>query len=274
MPERCSYCHDGTERQNLTGEYELGSPRQKCPKCGRVYFDAGYEENALHAYKLQPKKSDIFHPLLFFVLIVLPIDVGAIYRMMQDGLNRILLISAVLFTVFGVGRIWVALYPRVFRKKILREYDEERMQILNTTKYISDEFSSSLMRMSDVKYLYYLISHGVEVPEYFFSRIGQTMDQELVEELRAARTASQKAHEERLEREAKMRELRNELEYCEECLSMDSGTSEFEMLAKMNGMSPRVFRMHCESRTKKLRLEIQDQLTETDTKESERGEEK
>lgn len=253
MDERCSYCHDGTERENANGQHEIGCPRRSCPKCGRQYFDAAYEEDALHAYYLKPTMPDFIHPMLYFLVIVLPMDVLLVRRMLQDfTVPWALLFPLGLGTIYIFGKICRNLYPWLFRKRYNRKYEESKIPIFNGTEYISEEFSASLHRMSNEGYLYYLISHGVDVPDFFFERIGRSPDAARVEELKAERRElyERRARKERLGR------LREELAYYEECLSMEATSTEFAILAKSSGMPAGAFRSRCETRAAQLRREL------------------
>lgn len=252
MDERCSYCHDGTERENANGQHEIGCPRRSCPKCGRQYFDAAYEEDALHAYYLKPTMPHVVRPLLSCLIIVL-INIRLVPKLMQ-GLTMpwFALASWGLASLFLIGRACVSAYPWLFRKRYNRKYEESKIPIFNGTEYISEEFSASLHRMSNEGYLYYLISHGVDVPDFFFERIGRSPDAARVEELKAARRElyERRACKERLGR------LREELAYYEECLSMEATSTEFAILAKSSGMPAGAFRSRCETRAAQLRREL------------------
>lgn len=255
MEERCSYCHDGTERENAAGQHEIGCPRRSCPKCGRQYFDAAYEEDALHAYHLKPTMPEIVRPLLGF-LIIAAINIRLIPKMLQ-GLTMpwFALFSWGVASLFVTGRACVYLYPWVFRKRYYRKYEESKIPIFDGTEYISEEFSASLQRVSSQEYLYYLISHGVEVPAFFFHRIGREVDMARVEELKANRRELY----ERRARKERMKRLREELAYYEECLSIEPTSTEFALLAKAGGMSAGVFRTRCESQAALLRKELAEQ---------------
>lgn len=253
MDERCSYCHDGTERENPVGQHEIGQPRRTCPKCGRTYFDTAYEEDALYAYHLKPTMPDFIHPLLYFLIIPLPMDVLVICKMLQGAtVPPALLFPLGLVTIFVVSKLCRVLYPWLFRERYYRKYEESKIPIFNGTKYISDEFSASLQRMSSEEYLYYLISHGVDVPDFFFERIHCTPDAARVQELQEAFRARREVRS----RAEKLRQLRTELEYYRECLSMDPDSSEFKMLATADGRTASGFWAHCQSRAAQVQQKI------------------
>jgi len=254
MDERCSYCHDGTERENPQGLHEIGNPYRPCPRCGRTYFDAAYEEEAVHLYRMKPEKPRFpFAPVIVLCLAILPVNVE-IFRQMLEGVSfywiRLIVFWGI--SAFVIFKVYKGLHPWIFRKKYYRKFEESKIPVFSGETFVSDEFSQSLQRMSREEYLYDLIAHGVEVPEFFFRRIGRTVDTERVEELKAER----QAHFEGRARKEQLRKVRADLAYYEDCLSMDQESRQFAAMAKAGGLSAGEFRTRCETEARKLRKKL------------------
>ena len=252
MDERCSYCHDGTERENPAGQRELGCPQRRCPECGQTYFDAAYEEDALYTYHQKPVMPRLIQPLVRAALIIV-LNIMLIAKMFQGfTVPLVIVLSWGLGTTAALVRSWVQLHPWLFHKRYLRKHEENKRAILDGWIYKSDEISRSIQRMSSEEYLYYLISHGVDVPDFFFERIHCTPDAARVQELQEAFRARREVRS----RAEKLRQLRTELEYYRECLSMDPDSSEFKMLATADGRTAPGFRAYCQSRAAQLQQKI------------------
>lgn len=249
--EQCSYCHDGTERMPDGSGREYDCPRRNCPRCGREYYDGCFVEPAIHFYELEPERPEILSWLVSSAIAV----VVEVLLLIRGGLAD-LPIPTVVFGAITVSLLIKThrrLYPYLRREEYNRKFHEDRLGYLRGEKALPQSLAQSLKRLSDEEYLYYLIAHGANVPDFFFHRIGLAPDCARVEELDQQR----QARAELRARKEKVCRLRDELEYYTELLSHGLDDTAFKTQAKMHGMTPDMFAEHCHSLVGSTRRELE-----------------
>ena len=106
----CPYCDMYTDRKELLRDFPpFGTPYRTCPKCGRVYFDPGYQEDAIAWFtdtggEFSPGGliASLFYngALIFYI-----IECIRTKRMSLIGFS-ILLIIALAFDIVFIRAIW------------------------------------------------------------------------------------------------------------------------------------------------------------------------
>lgn len=164
----CPYCDMYTDRKELLRDFPpFGTPYRTCPKCGRVYFDSGYQEDAIAWFtdtggEFSPGGliASLFYngALIFYI-----IECIRTKRMSLIGFS-ILLIIALAFDIVFIRAIWNRIRAKEYHQKIIDTLEGRRDEL-------PPEVAESMKRLSDRGYLDALRSHGVEVPEYFYQRL-------------------------------------------------------------------------------------------------------
>lgn len=121
---------------------------------------------------------------------------------------------------------------------------EERFR---NAERLDKELSASLKRLSNEDYLYYLIENEVDVPDYFFHRLGVQKDTERIEKARRQK-----------ELQYEIKRCRDELEYYEYYLSLGTDDWIFRQQAQSKGMEYMAFENYCREKA----LFCKEQLSE------------
>lgn len=243
----CPRCQQVAERYTIhitNGKEEqvAGTPRRRCPHCGCRYFDDHFYESALREYD-----AKAFSPSALLWSMVLIASIGSLV-MDGNGLTAPTVMN-VLDTVFAfvsVAMLLRALYIRRNRASLDARCQKKSEQRLDA-HCSDDELGQSLRRLSQEEYLYFLLANDVEIPEYFFRRIGCVRDTARAEKERERYAEEKRRLEERVEREAARKAAEAEREYYEYFLSLDPNGSLFRRHAQSHNMSPERFRKHCQS---------------------------
>ena len=189
-PPQCAFCCDGTRPTDPTDSPELGSPRRQCPRCGKTYFDNQYAEPALYLYSTKPVKPKFLLWLLgsvFFAVVLF------IYTVVMQGYRENLLSAIILAAalIIYLTRLIRALHARLHWDDFTEKFHQENIMCLQGIRKPPIPLDQSLDRLSQEEYLYYLLSHGTEVPEYFFHRIDCQPDPQRLEEAALQNEAAQ-----------------------------------------------------------------------------------
>lgn len=247
----CPRCQQVAERYIIritNGKEETApdTPRRKCPHCGHLYFDGHFYERALQEYNAKP-----FSPSLVLWSIVLIASIGSL---VMDGKGlaaptAMNILDAVLAFASVAMLLW-ALYIRRNQTALnarCRKKSEQRLD----AHCSDDELGRSLRRLSQEEYLYFLLANDVEVPEYFFRRIGCVFDAVRAEKESERCVDEKRQHAEFADREAAQKAADAEREHYEYFLSLDPNGSLFKRHAQCHNMSPERFREHCQSMVSK-----------------------
>ena len=166
---RCPRCGARIERPCPDGQTVPGSPLQKCPDCGRLYFDEAYEEAALTAYEA----ASINFPYIKILYALIPTAGALVYlrSYLRDPRSEYLIVLiafgalAVFFDVLLIAAIAKAI-RQSGRKKAFLDAIEGRAGEL------SAELRESMERLSGKDYLDALYKCRTYIPKYFYRRIG------------------------------------------------------------------------------------------------------
>lgn len=243
----CPRCQQVAERYTIhitNGKEEqvAGSPRRRCPHCGCCYFDNHFYESALREYD-----AKAFSPSVLLWSIVLVASIGSL---VMDGnglaVPTIMNILDSVFAFVSVAMLLCALYIRRNRASLNARCQKKSEQRLDAHGS-DDELGQSLRRLSQEEYLYFLLANDVEIPDYFFRRIGCVRDTARAEKEREHYAEEKRQLEDCMEREAVRKAANAEREYYEYFLSLDPNGSLFNHHAQSHSMSPERFREHCRS---------------------------
>ena len=167
---KCPNCRHRVERVNLQAG-NLGSPLSRCPYCQEIVYNPYVKEPALVIYEDKggdPNIWSVLNTILFntlFIVLLKPILQAG--RLTAPAWVALILCGG-LALLFDVG--WVRLFKV---RRHLEEYHQKQMDRLEgRAGEQSEELRESLRRLSQKKYLDELEKYGVEVPEYFYHRIG------------------------------------------------------------------------------------------------------
>ena len=166
----CPYCDMYADRKMLLNNWPpFGSPYRTCPKCGKVYFDSGYQEDAIVRFtdtggEITPGGLIVS---LFFTggLILYVIECISTKTIFWPGFLAVLIISLV-YDIGLIRAIWNRIRAKKYHQKMIDTLEGRRGEL---DSYLAE----SMKRMSDRGYLDALRARGVDVPEYFYQRLGE-----------------------------------------------------------------------------------------------------
>ena len=240
VPPQCSFCCDDTRPTDPTDAPELGSPRRQCPRCGKTYFDNQYAESALYLYNTKPVKPKfllwLFASVYFAVILFVYFAVMHGHR--ENWLSALTLVAALIICLV---RLYRALHARRHWDEFKEKFRQKNIMCLQGIKKSPIPISQSLDRLSREDYLYYLLSHGTDVPDYFFHRIDCQPDPHRLEEAARQHEATQKY----LKTLQTYYDLKAEAERFEHFLSLDSDDIAFRKQAELHNMTPPAFESYC-----------------------------
>lgn len=178
------------------------------------------------------------------------------YRMFQTGFENLLPETVFFFSIMTVASIALLLIA-LHRKENREEYEaarEKKMEERFRNAEQQDKvLAVSLNRMGNEDYLYYLIDNEVEVPDYFFRRIGIRRDTERIQNARRKKTL-----------QYEIRRCRDELEYHEYYLALGTDDWIFRQQAQSKGMEFQAFEDYCRAQAEICKQK----LTELEAEES------
>lgn len=228
---RCPHCGKVLEG-GFTSPYEYGSPRMVCKNCGKQHFDGFYREKALVEYRERAPMWNIWL-CVAFVGFVLYLDYSVL-RMERSSIMPETAIISILLTLISITLLLVALHRKENRNEYVADREKKLEDRFRNAERLDKELAASLKRMSNEDYLYYLIENEVDVPDYFFHRLGIQKDTERIEK---ARRQKELQHE--------IKRCRDELEYHEYYLSLGTDDWIFRQQAQSKGMEYMAFENYC-----------------------------
>lgn len=246
----CDYCNDGTERVLEDNEREFGCPKRLCPRCGKAYYDGGFQEAAIYLYTAEAPLPE-FYKWLAASIFMIGLDLFAAFKLWSN-LNAVTIFVFVAATAMVFVRMIRGLHARLHKEEYQRKFHQENLKALQGVKKPSDALAASLERMRSEEYLYYLISHGVEVPDYFFHSIDCVPDISRTTEMKELC----KVYTKERKRRERVHELRRRAEYYGEALALGEDSIIFRQQAQSKGMSPEAFEEHCRRMLDECREEI------------------
>ena len=167
---KCPRCGDTAENiYSVLDETLYGSPYRICRECGAAYFDPFYHELAIDAFNDKGALINIWG-----ILWLLAVNGLLVWLITLAGHEN----SAKLWIPFIIVLCYACILDFQFiitlqSKLNAEEYHQEQIDVLEgRIGEMSDELAESMKRVSDRKYLDALRSHRVDVPEYFYKRLG------------------------------------------------------------------------------------------------------
>ena len=167
---KCPKCGDTAESiYSVLDETLYGSPYRICRECGAAYFDPFYHELAIDAFNDNGAPIDIWGML--WLLTVNGLLVWLITLTGHENSAKLWIPFIIVLCYAGI--LDFQLIKTIRNRLNAEEYHQERVDLMEG-RYgeMSEELAESMQRMSDRKYLDALRSHGVDVPEYFYKRLG------------------------------------------------------------------------------------------------------
>ena len=256
-PPKCSFCCDGTRPTDPPKQPECGSPRQLCPHCGKEYYDNQYAELALQLYDLEPEKPEIARWLSLSILLVIAFASYLKFTIKVSG-NWLYPIILAIVCVICITRLSRELYTRHNWKKHVEKFHNKIVSAFDNVPKSTPEVTDSLARLSDEEYLYYLLEHGVEIPEYFFRRIHCFPDLYRLEDAARKHQATQNY----LKTVQKYYELNGQAERYKEFLLLSPECLSLRKQAELHGMSPLDFKTYCQKQLERTETELNELLSE------------
>ena len=160
---KCPYCNRWTDHFSSGSDVSLysGSIVRTCRHCNKNFVDKSREEQALTYYKGTYRLRYVLAPLFFAVASTIPFIV-------LFGADGFVLPTA----IFG---ILSAIFMYLFVKAIYETSPKYRKAALEEKK-VSQTVLNSLDRLSDPDYLDLHVINGLQVPDWFYTRIGYSRE--------------------------------------------------------------------------------------------------
>ena len=223
--ESCPNCKKDFSLAKLKNVKEvLGSPFQVCPYCNSPYFDPAYKEPAIAYYNKNRRIS--FGAKYCFAIAAAITIITAITGY----------ICSLPFCYLSAGIALVITLILSLLLKFAKNDLRERETYLNGTA-VTPEIKESLVRLADRDYLDKLEKHKIEVPEFFYQRIGASKMEE--KDLKAAIT------EKETDEYAAVLDAYRRSESAKKMLALGIKSREFRNLADESKMTPDELMEYC-----------------------------
>ena len=166
---RCPHCRHRVEWVDLR-ESNFGSPLTRCPNCQETVYNKYRKELALVLYEDKGgtvRFSFLAVAVMFHCIMLIFYDSWCRGELERDMLSCVIVFGLIaLLMDFWMARI-------VYRRRHKDAVHRKNMDCLEgRAGEQSKELKESLRRMSRKKYLDELECFGVDIPEYFYHRIG------------------------------------------------------------------------------------------------------
>ena len=156
---KCPYCNSWTDNTHSTSSLYTGSPVRECAVCKKTFIDRERKEEAIMYYLGKTRFSGLILRAVIAVLCLL------------GGRTMLGTDSTVAIVMFSVSLL---LFANLIFCIVNRRLSKLR-ENLEQQKKLPEDVQKSLNRMSNPEYLEILINHNIDVPEWFFERIGATV---------------------------------------------------------------------------------------------------
>ena len=123
---------------------------------------------------------------------------GVAQTILQEGMNWFLLVLSIVFGLLSLAGLYLFIVdiPKIFRKNEYKKEELGKLEEYLSGPDVEGDTKASMQRMSNPNYVQSLILHGVDVPEFFLKRLGDTAYYELNELNKRNRTET--VHDTRL----------------------------------------------------------------------------
>lgn len=149
-------------------ETPYDSPYRSCRECGAAYFDPGYHEAAIDAYN-----DDGVEINFWWVIALLVLNGASVEYIIHGWIKNIGQLFSFMVLLVPALLLDYGLIQTIRNKLNAEEYHLEQIDLLEGRgEERPEKLIESMKRLSDRKYLDALRSHGVDVPEYFYKRLG------------------------------------------------------------------------------------------------------
>ena len=169
---KCPRCGKTIGRTITTNSEILkGSPFRVCPKCKKTYFDSEYKEMGLVYFEDKGGKISFWGALCALI-----VNVAAIFILCSGifgggSVEWLLLLCLIGFIAIITD---VGIVNIINNHKNFEAYHQKQVDYIEgRTKEQAQSVVESMNRLSNKAYLDALRIHGVNVPEYFYERLGE-----------------------------------------------------------------------------------------------------
>lgn len=155
----CPYCGKRVVRTHLRAEDFIGDPLRTCTRCRQSFYDFSYTENAIFYYN-HHTESHLLSAILHIVL-----EIGLVFVFIR---NIIPLVIIAILSFFSMRRMIIEI-------KFIGRKEQRIIQVedyLDSSELKDGELRSSIVRLSNPRYLDFLTDNDVAVPDFFYNRIG------------------------------------------------------------------------------------------------------
>ena len=166
---KCPNCGNTAESTyTVFVETLYGSPYRSCRECGAAYFDPGYHEAAIDAYN-----DDGVEINFWWVIALLVLNGASVEYIIHGWITSIRELFSFMVLLVPALLLDYGLIQTIRNKLNAEEYHQEQIDLIEGRGgEMTEELAESMKRLGDRKYLDALRSHGVDVPEYLYKRLG------------------------------------------------------------------------------------------------------
>lgn len=231
---RCPYCKKWTGHSHTHSSDLVGNPLRVCSYCNQSYWDFAYTENAIAYYNYQTE-AHFGLPLLCTLFSLFMIAMG-LYSIFENSYY-----FAVALLIIFLPCTFFAVRSLVRNLRLAINKDQRILEAENSLTLQNQEntfLQESLARLSKPEYLEFLTDHDIQVPVFFYRRIGYNPP-EKYEEKHAKIANQEKAELDQLLEEQK--KYRN----AQYLLKKGSRSKEFREVANQCNMTTDEFKDYC-----------------------------
>ena len=168
---RCPHCSASIEHEcPPAGETLPGSPLRKCPDCGRLFYDDGYQEPALKAYAAASVKFSWIKVLYAAVPTAGALFYLSVYLKNHNAMSSVLAIVFGVVAVFFDVLLALEIVKAIRQKRKLTELER---RLNGPAEALTEEERASMERLSSKAYLDALDKCGDDVADWFYFRLGE-----------------------------------------------------------------------------------------------------
>ena len=169
---KCPSCGKTADRtRTVDSEILKGSPFRVCPNCKKTYFDPEYKEMGIVLY--EEKGGELNFWGLIWAILSTVLAVYFLCGVIKEGTGGGLLLP---LGVFGLVAILfdVRIIKMIKNRSNSEEFHRKQIDYIEgRTKERTQSLVESMNRLSNKAYLDALRIHGVNVPDYFYERLGE-----------------------------------------------------------------------------------------------------
>lgn len=170
---KCPKCGKRSDTNVFYIKDELyGTPFRQCPKCKASYFDPAYRELGIAIY--EDKGTNFRFGTIVWTILFNICAVFCLYELTKTSQDEFIIgiLCVALFSVIAV-LLDIRLIISIKNYNQKDRYHQKQIDYLEGRgKKLSGEELESIERLSHLDYLSALKAYGVNVPDYFYERLG------------------------------------------------------------------------------------------------------